>query len=97
MLIGGRGWMAGPSCVAPAESVRLYELCKAGAWDAAMDLQRDLWALNEVFARYNLAAAIKAGLRLQGLDCGDPLPPQRALDEAEVAEVCAALRKIGAL
>ena len=77
--------------------MRLYELCNAGAWDEAMALQRDLWALNEVFARYNLAAAIKAGLRLQGLDCGDPLPPQRALGADEIADVRAALQKIGAL
>lgn len=97
MLIGGLGWMAGPSCVAPRQSVRLYELCRAGNWTEAMDLQRDLWALNEAFARFNLAAAIKAGLRLQGLDCGDPLPPQTALGEAEVAVVRAALEKIGAL
>jgi len=97
MLIGGLGWMAGPSCVAPTASVRLYELCKAGNWPAAMALQRDLWALNEAFARFNLAAAIKAGLRLQGFDCGDPLPPQTALGEAETAVVRAALEKIGAL
>lgn len=97
MMIGGLGWMAGPSCIAPAESVRLYELCKAEKWSEAMVLQRDLWALNEAFARHNLAAAIKAGLRLQGLDCGDPLPPQTALDAAAIADVRAALEKIGAV
>ena len=97
MLIGGLGWMAGPSCVAPEASVRLYELCRAGSWDEAMELQRDLWSLNEAFARYNLAAAIKAGLRLQGFDCGDPLPPQRRLTVEEIAQVEAALKRIGAL
>ncbi len=97
MMIGGLGWMAGPSCIAPAESVRLYELCKAEKWSEAMVLQRDLWSLNEAFARHNLAAAIKAGLRLQGLDCGDPLPPQTALDAAAIADVRAALEKIGAV
>jgi 4-hydroxy-tetrahydrodipicolinate synthase len=97
MLIGGRGWMAGPSCVAPEASVRLYELCRAGDWDAAMALQRELWALNEAFARFNLAAAIKAGLRLQGLDCGDPLPPQAALGPEETETVRVALARVGAL
>ncbi len=97
MLMGGLGWMAGPSCVAPTQSVRLFELCKAARWDQAMALQRDLWALNEVFARFNLAAAIKAGLKLQGFDCGAPLPPQTALSAADVEEVRAALTKIGAL
>ena len=67
MLIGGVGWMAGPACVVPRQSVRLYELCRAGRWDEAMALQRELWRINEVFARFNLAACIKAGLARAGL------------------------------
>ena len=43
MLIGGVGWMAGPACVVPRQSVRLYDLCRAGRWDEAMTLQRKLW------------------------------------------------------
>ena len=79
MLIGGRGWLAGPSCLIPRQSVRLFELCEAGDWSSAMELQRELWAVNQVFARFNLAGAIKAGLKLQGFDCGDPAPPQACL------------------
>ena len=79
MLIGGLGWMAGPACVVPKQSVRLYELCKAGAWPEAMALQRELWRINEAFARFNLAACIKAGLQIQGYDVGDPVPPQTPL------------------
>src|SRR5437868_11096426 len=36
MLIGGVGWMAGPACLVPRQSVRLYELCRAGRWPEAM-------------------------------------------------------------
>ncbi|PRY94763.1 4-hydroxy-tetrahydrodipicolinate synthase [Hasllibacter halocynthiae] len=97
MLIGGRGWMAGPSCLVPEASVRLYDFCRAGRWDAAMALQRDLWSMNELFARYQLAAAIKAGLRLQGLDCGDPAPPQTPVPPEGLAEIEAALGRLGAL
>lgn len=97
MLIGGRGWLAGPSCLIPRQSVRLFELCAAGDWTAAMALQRDLWAVNQVFARFNLAGAVKAGLRLQGFDCGDPAPPQPALTAEQVAAVRAALARVGAL
>src|ERR1700751_4549480 len=43
MLIGGVGWMAGPACVIPRQSVRLYELCRAQRWPQAMELQRKLW------------------------------------------------------
>ena len=38
MMIGGAGWMAGPACLVPRESVELYDLCKAGQWDEAMAL-----------------------------------------------------------
>ena len=83
MLIGGVGWMAGPACIVPRESVRLYELCRAQRWPDAMALQRRLWRVNEAFARFNLAACIKAGLQLQGYEVGDPLPPQAPLTPDE--------------
>lgn len=97
MLIGGRGWLAGPSCLVPRQSVRLFDLCEAGKWDEAMALQRDLWSVNQVFARFNLAGAVKAGLRLQGFDCGDPAPPQPTLSADQVALVKSVLEKVGAL
>jgi 4-hydroxy-tetrahydrodipicolinate synthase len=90
MLIGGVGWMAGPACIIPRQSVELYNLCKAERWDDAMALQRRLWRVNEAFARYNLAACIKSGLSIQGYDVGDPVPPQQALT-AEAREVVEAV------
>ena len=95
MLIGGVGWMAGPACVIPQQSVELYNLCKAGRWDDALKLQRKLWRLNEAFARYNLAACIKAGLAIQGYDVGDPVAPQAALTADEREAVEAVLRDLG--
>jgi len=83
MLIGGVGWMAGPACIVPRQSVRLYDLCRAEKWPEAMKLQRDLWRINEAFARFNLAACIKAGLQIQGYPVGDPVPPQAALAPAD--------------
>jgi 4-hydroxy-tetrahydrodipicolinate synthase len=94
MLIGGVGWMAGPACIVPRQSVKLYELCRAGKWPEAMTLQRELWRINEAFARFNLAACIKAGLQIQGYAVGDPVPPQAALTADErkvVAEILASL------
>jgi len=90
MLIGGVGWMAGPACIIPKQSVELYNLCKAECWEDAMALQRKLWRVNEAFARFNLAACIKAGLSIQGYDVGDPVPPQAALT-ADAREVVAAV------
>jgi len=87
MLIGGVGWMAGPACIVPRQSVKLYDLCRAGKWDEAMTLQRKMWRVNEAFARFNLAACIKAGLQIQGYAVGDPVPPQAALTAEERKEV----------
>lgn len=97
MLIGGVGWMAGPACVVPRQSVELYDLCRAGSWGAAMDRQRRLWALNQAFAKYNLAACIKGGLELQGYAVGTPLPPQAPLPPEGVEELRRALTTVGAL
>ncbi|WOH83136.1 dihydrodipicolinate synthase family protein [Bradyrhizobium sp. BEA-2-5] len=94
MLIGGRGWMAGPACIIPRQSVALYDLCKAGRWDEAMALQRRLWRINEAFARFNLAACIKAGLSIQGYAVGDPVPPQAPLTAEQRSVVEAALRDL---
>lgn len=97
MLIGGVGWMAGPACVVPRQSVELYELCLKGAWDKALALQRRLWNVNQIFAKYNLAACIKAGLELQGYAVGAPLPPQQALSPEGTKEVRQILEELGAL
>ena len=97
MLIGGKGWMAGPACIVPKQSVKLYELCRVGQYQAAMDLQRELWALNQAFAKYNLAACVKGGLELQGYAVGEPLPPQDGLSDEGRAELKAVLERVGAL
>ena len=94
MLIGGVGWMAGPACLIPRQSVELYNFCKAARWDDALALQRRLWKINEAFARYNLAACIKAGLAIQGYEVGDPVPPQAALTSDERKAVEAVLRDL---
>jgi len=95
MLIGGVGWMAGPACIIPRQSVALYNLCRRQRWEEAMALQRKLWRINEAFARFNLAACIKAGLSIQGYDVGDPVPPQAALTAEQRKLVEEALRELG--
>ena len=95
MLIGGLGWMAGPACIIPRQSVELYNLCRDQRWEEAMTLQRKLWRVNEAFARFNLAACIKAGLAIQGYDVGDPIPPQAPLTAEARRAVEAVLRDLG--
>src|SRR5829696_1390371 len=94
MMIGGVGWMAGPACVIPRESVALYELARAGRWEEAYALQRPLWRLNELFEKYALAACIKTALELQGFPVGGPLAPQEPLPERAVEEIRAGLASL---
>jgi 4-hydroxy-tetrahydrodipicolinate synthase len=94
MLIGGVGWMAGPACLVPRQSVALYDLARAGRWAEAMALQRALWRVNEAFARFNLAACIKAGLTAQGYPVGDPIPPQAPLTPEEQRTVANILAEL---
>lgn len=97
MLLGGAGWMAGPACIVPKQSVELYDLCRNERWQEAMVLQRQLWRINQVFADYRLAACIKGGLQMQGYDVGIPLHPQAPLSEEGERAVRAALMSVGAL
>jgi 4-hydroxy-tetrahydrodipicolinate synthase len=89
--LGGVGWMAGPACVIPRESVALYELARQGRWDEAFAMQRPLWRLNELFEKYSLAACIKTALEIQGFAVGGPIAPQEPLPAAAVAEIRAGL------
>ncbi|OON39371.1 dihydrodipicolinate synthase family protein [Izhakiella australiensis] len=97
MLIGGVGWMAGPACIVPQQSIALWRAAAAGDWTQAMALQRPLWRINEIFAKYSVAACIKAALQLQGFAVGDPLPPQQPLNHAAREEIAAVLRDVGVL
>jgi 4-hydroxy-tetrahydrodipicolinate synthase len=97
MMIGGVGWMAGPACIVPRQSIALYDAAKAGNWARAMELQRPLWRVNEIFAKYSIAACIKAALELQGFPVGAPMAPQMPLEDAARAKIGAVLRDVGAL
>ncbi|WP_454855130.1 dihydrodipicolinate synthase family protein [Rhizobium binxianense] len=97
MMIGGVGWMAGPACIVPRQSIALYEAAKMGDWAKAMELQRPLWRVNEIFAKYSIAACIKTVLELQGFPVGAPMSPQMPLGEEARAEIGAVLRDVGAV
>ncbi|WP_349961528.1 dihydrodipicolinate synthase family protein [Rhizobium sp. ZPR3] len=97
MMIGGVGWMAGPACVVPKQSIALYEAANAGDWARAMELQRPLWRVNEIFAKYSIAACIKTALELQGFAVGAPMHPQLPLGETARTEIAGVLRELGAL
>lgn len=87
MMLGGVGWMAGPACIIPEQSVKLYELARDKKWDEAMEYQKKLWDINKSFQKFGLAPCIKAALEIQGFAVGDPVPPLKALSQQEKEEL----------
>ncbi|HVB49287.1 MAG TPA: dihydrodipicolinate synthase family protein [Burkholderiales bacterium] len=94
LRLGGVGWMAGPACAMPRECVRLYDLVRADRWHEALAEQRRQWAINEVFAKYALAACIKTALQLQGFEVGPPIAPQQPLGPEAVEDIRRALAQL---
>ena len=97
MMMGGVGWMSGPACVIPRQSVKLYDLTKERRWEEALELQKSLWNINRIFQKYALAACIKGCLELQGFPVGAPIPPQQPLTGPALQEVEKVLKELGAL
>jgi 4-hydroxy-tetrahydrodipicolinate synthase len=97
MMLGGVGWMSGPACVIPRQSVRLYELSCRRQWDEAITLQKRLWSINRVFQKYALAPCIKACLEIQGFPVGPPIPPLQPLKGAALQEIEGVLKSLQAL
>ena len=96
-MLGGVGWMSGPACLIPEQSIALYEMACQKRWEEALALQKKLWPLNVAFQRYSLAACVKAGLEMQGFPVGPPLPPQKQLGSEGRKVVQKILNNIGAL
>ena len=97
MMFGGVGWMAGPACVIPGQSVRLYELARDRKWDEAIFLQKNLWDINRIFQKYALAPCIKACLEIQGFPVGPPIPPLQPVTGDALREIEGVLKSIEGL
>jgi 4-hydroxy-tetrahydrodipicolinate synthase len=94
MMLGGVGWMAGPACVIPRQSVKLYKLAQERCWEEAILLQKRLWGINWIFQKYSLAPCIKACLEIQGFPVGDPIPPLQPLTREAMREVEGILKTV---
>ena len=96
MMLGGVGWMSGPACVIPGQSVKLYELTRGRKWDEAIALQKRLWSINWIFQKYALAPCIKACLEIQGFPVGPPILPLQPLKGAALQEIEEVLKSLQA-
>ena len=92
MLMGATGWIAGFVNAFPAQSVRLYELCVAGDYAAAVGLYRSMlpilaWDADPLFVQ-----AIKLALDEAGRYGGPVRLPRLPLEEDAARAVRAATR-----
>ncbi len=90
MVMGAVGWIAGFVNALPAHSMRLWELCAARDFDAALPLYRVMLPLLRYDADVRFVQAIKiaqdeVGRRIGGVRL--PRLPLSAADEAEVREL----------
>ncbi|MEV0084680.1 dihydrodipicolinate synthase family protein [Saccharopolyspora sp. NPDC050642] len=93
LLMGAGGWFAGFPNVFPAESVRLYELARAGKVEEARALYEPLVAAFRWDSRTEFVQAIKRGMEIVGRFGGPCRPPRGPLPEAMLAQVDADMER----
>ncbi len=87
MADGAVGWFAGFPNVFPAESVRLYDLMRAGKFVEARELYQHLVAVFRWDSRTEFVQAIKLSMDLIGRYGGPCRPPRGALTGEHRAQV----------
>lgn len=95
LLMGADGGIGSFYNLVPAWFVRLYDLARAGAWEEARAVQRDINRLIRLTLRFPALAAHKAMLAWSGIDCGACLLPHRPLSKEEEGELKAELERTG--
>ncbi|WP_409495332.1 dihydrodipicolinate synthase family protein [Amycolatopsis sp. cmx-11-12] len=93
LLMGATGWFAGFPNVFPAESVRLFELARAGKLEEAMALYEPLVAAFRWDSRTEFVQAIKLGMDLVGRYGGPCRPPRGPLTDEHREQVTADMRR----
>ncbi|GGY43167.1 dihydrodipicolinate synthase family protein [Pseudoduganella albidiflava] len=93
---GAAGWCTAAPNLNAALPLALYEAITAGDLARARAVFRRQLPLLQFIVKIGLPTSVKAGLRLQGIDAGDPRLPLRRLGaehEATLAAILAALEE----
>jgi 4-hydroxy-tetrahydrodipicolinate synthase len=88
---GATGWVSGVACCAPAESVELYDACRAGDLERARAVYARLLPLGRLDMTPKLVQYFKAAQDALGFAGGLVRPPRLALEDADRAVLDAAL------
>jgi N-acetylneuraminate lyase len=67
----------------PSHFVGIYEAMNKCDLDTARALQADVNELIRICQKYGGHGSVRAVLRWQGIECGNPIRPTRPLDEEE--------------
>lgn len=92
-LMGASGWIAGFANALPAQSVALYDLCRAGRWDDAVAGYLPMLPLLRWDADPRFVQAIKLAMDATGFVGGTVRLPRLALPQSEAEQVGAELRR----
>jgi len=92
---GATGWVSVAANIAPNSAAKLYELVKAGKYDEARTLNKDLLPLCEFLedsGKY--VQIVKKAMDLKGLNGGPSRKPRLALTDEEVNKLKSLMKKL---
>ena len=87
LVLGAHGGILALACVAPAACVRLFELVRAGRYEAARELQRHVIPLAKLVTSIHGVPGLKAALALLGYVGGRPRRPLEPIGDDAVAQI----------
>jgi 4-hydroxy-tetrahydrodipicolinate synthase len=95
LVAGAAGWCTAAPCLNAELPLALYNAVQAGDLETAGAVFYRQLPLLQFIVRGGLPTTVKAGLRLLGVDAGEPRLPLRKLDDAgtqQLSEILRALR-----
>jgi N-acetylneuraminate lyase len=94
LLMGADGGIGSTYNIVPDWFAEVYRLARAGKWESARAVQKDIDELIAVLLQFPFFSAIRKVLVWMGTDCGPALAPRRALTPAEETALFLRLKRI---
>jgi 4-hydroxy-2-oxoglutarate aldolase len=97
LMLGAQGGILALSNVAPAETLKIFEMVKAGEMEKAREIQMRLITLNEMIVNTYGVPGIKCALDMVGYFGGHPRPPLQPVDQEIKDSIGHLLKDVGLL
>lgn len=97
LMLGAQGGILALSNVAPAETVKIFEMVKTGQMEKAREIQMRLITLNEMIVNTHGVPGIKCALDMVGYFGGHPRPPLQPVDQEIKDSIAHLLKDLGLL